>query len=263
VGEIAARLSGGYMSGWTYPYASGIDLTSEALRLAVGRGFGPEPEDRAWVSAERAFISIPGTALAVEGEAQAEREPYVKNIFLRASPGSKLVFPSNNVEKCGNVISQAPTRAEAVAAAEAAARSLRVRLAPDDPDTEAFLRGEWRSEPNWPPLAFVAEGEAARALAALPEYLESSGELVAPFSLASDINGRDWTGRLFAESADLALALERERGAPPPRGEGAARPLPCGRFWRALARGGLQAALYVLDTESSRCVRGGRRADSR
>jgi biotin carboxylase len=249
VGEIAARLSGGYMSGWTYPYASGIDLTTEALRLAVGQGFGPEPEDRRWVSAERAFISIPGTVASVEGLPLAEREPYVKNLFLRVSPGDKVVFPSNNVEKCGNVISQAPTRDEAVSAAESAARFLRVRLVPDDPDTEAFLRGEWSKERDWPPVAFKAEGEAGRALAALPEYVEGSGELVAPFALASEVKGRDWTGRRFAESAELALALERGRGM-----RIGQQRTPCGRFWRALAFGGLQAALYVLDTETARAA---------
>jgi biotin carboxylase len=247
VGEIAARLSGGYMSGWTYPYASGIDLTTQALLLAVGRGLGPEPEDRRWVSAERAFISIPGTVASIEGEAQAEREPYVKNIFLRAAPGSKVAFPSNNVEKCGNVISQAPTREEAVSAAESAARALRVRLAPDDQDTEAFLRHEWSKEPDWPPQAFKVEGEAALVLASLPEYVEGSGKLVAPFALASEIDGRDWTGHLFAESADLAVALERESGIRVGR-----QRIPCGRFWRALVSGGLQAALYVLDTEAAR-----------
>jgi biotin carboxylase len=247
VGEIAARLSGGYMSGWTYPYASGIDLTTEALRLAVGQGFGPESEDRRWVSAERAFISIPGTVASVEGLPEAEREPYVKNVFLRALPGAKAVFPSNNVEKCGNVISQAPTRDEAVSAAESAARSLRVRLVPDDPDTEAFLCGKWSQEKDWPPVAFKVEGEVERVLSALPEYVEGSGELVAPFALASEVKGCDWAGRLFSESADLAIAMERERGIR----VGQQRTL-CGRFWRALASGGLQAALYVLDTEVSR-----------
>lgn len=262
VGEIAARLSGGYMSGWTYPYASGIDLTKEALLLAVGRGFGAEPVDRAWVSAERAFISVPGTVAAIEGLPEAERAPYVKNVFLRASPGSKVVFPSNNVEKCGNVISQAPTREEAVRAAEAAARSLRVRLAPGDPDTEAFLLGRWSAEKGWPPSAFTAEGEAARVLAALPEYSDGAGRLVAPFALASDVRGLDWTGRSFAESADLALAMEREKA---PRV--ARQKILCGRFWRALARGGLQAAIYVLDTEAARADpktrRGANQADIR
>ncbi|MBQ2529991.1 MAG: ATP-grasp domain-containing protein, partial [Treponema sp.] len=37
IGEIAARLSGGYMSGWTYPYASGLNLTREAMLIALGR----------------------------------------------------------------------------------------------------------------------------------------------------------------------------------------------------------------------------------
>jgi biotin carboxylase len=249
VGEIAARLSGGYMSGWTYPYASGIDLTTEALLLAVGQGFGTEPEDRRWFSAERAFISIPGTVASVEGLPLAEREPYVKNVFLRVAPGSKVVFPSNNVEKCGNVISQAPTRDEAVSAAESASRSLRVRLVPDDPDTEAFLHGEWSKEKDWPPIAFKAEGEAERALAALPEYVERTGGLVAPFALASEVKGRDWTGSLFSGSAELAIALERERGI-----RIGQQRTPCGRFWRALAFGGLQAALYVLDTEAARAA---------
>src|SRR5574344_1318620 len=37
IGEVAARLSGGYMSGWTYPYASGCNLTEQALLIACGK----------------------------------------------------------------------------------------------------------------------------------------------------------------------------------------------------------------------------------
>jgi biotin carboxylase len=253
VGEIAARLSGGYMSGWTYPYASGIDLTREALLLCVGGALGPERQDRGWVSAERAFISIPGRVAAVEGYAEAERMPYVKRLFLRAAPGDRVVFPSNNVEKCGNVISQGPTREAAVAAAESAAGCLRIRLVPDDPDTEAYLRGAWKTEgPSWPPYAFEIEGEACRALAEMPEYAAAelrgaagygSGR-VAPFAFAGQVLGRDWSGRGFAESASQAIAIAGGR-------PDAARLL-AGRFWRALARGGLQAAVYTLDTETAR-----------
>ena len=36
IGEIAARLSGGYMSGWTFPYSSGCFLTQEALKVSLG-----------------------------------------------------------------------------------------------------------------------------------------------------------------------------------------------------------------------------------
>ena len=36
IGEIAGRLSGGYMSGWTYPYASDLNLTKQGLLIATG-----------------------------------------------------------------------------------------------------------------------------------------------------------------------------------------------------------------------------------
>ena len=250
VGEIAARLSGGYMSGWTYPYASGIDLTREALRLSVGMGLGACRPDMGWFSAERAFISIPGKVACVEGRAEAERTPYVKQLFFRAAAGGRVVFPSNNVEKCGNVISQAPSRDEAVAAAESAARAIRIRLAPSDPETEAFLGPTRVKGGAWPPPAFVPEGAAARELAAMPEFLAGTGRdpgCVAPFPLAGSVAGRDWSGRGFEESAVMALELARKmRGKAVSPGSR----ILAGRFWRALARGGLQASLYVLDTES-------------
>ena len=60
VGEIAARLSGGYMSGWTFPLSSGVEVTEAALNIAVGippgRPHAPVPR----ICAERALISIPG-----------------------------------------------------------------------------------------------------------------------------------------------------------------------------------------------------------
>lgn len=261
VGEIAARLSGGFMSGWTYPYAAGIDVTKEALLLCVGEGLGPSRPDRGWCSAERAFISIPGRVASVEGCAEAERMPYVKQLFLRASPGDRVVFPSNNVQKCGNIISQAPTRGAAIEAAETAARAVIIRLAPGDPETESYLRGEWRTESSgamgigaWPPLAFKPEGDAGRALAAMPEFLpmtEPGPEPFAPFSLAEYVGGRDWSGRGFAESAALARALAAGPARHGGNGSSGEWRLPAGRFWRALARGGVQAALYVLETASA------------
>jgi hypothetical protein len=268
VGEIAARLSGGYMSGWTYPYASGVDVTREALELCVGLEPSPAGQERGWSSAERAFISIPGEVRSVLGTLEAERMPYVKKLFYRASQGDEVVFPSNNVEKCGNVISQAPDRASAAGAAEAAVAALLVRLEAGREATEAFLRGEGRlasaSGETWPPEAFRLEGAAAGTLAAMPEYFESSGPAAAampeyfkssgpaaprvsvvPFEEAASVAGKDWSGRGFRESADLALRLGDAS-----LGRGGQIVL-AGRFWRALARGGAQAGLYVLDTAAA------------
>ncbi|MCL2481666.1 MAG: ATP-grasp domain-containing protein, partial [Spirochaetaceae bacterium] len=35
IGEIAARLSGGYMSGWTFPYSTGFSVIDAALKIAL------------------------------------------------------------------------------------------------------------------------------------------------------------------------------------------------------------------------------------
>ena len=261
VGEIAARLSGGYMSGWTYPYASGIEVTRGALELAAGLPLREGERDRGWVSAERAFISIPGRVAEIYGSRKAERLPYVKNIFYRVGPGDECVFPLNNVQKCGNVISQAPSREEAVAAAESAVASLFIRLEPRVPSTDAFLRGEGRitgsDGSQWPPEAFALSPEAMRATAALPaagsvppamtaEPLPIlSLEAVFGSKLGGEVGDlRDWSGRSFRDSAELALRLGCGRFVDEKDG---ASPLSCS-FWHALARGGAQAALYVLDS---------------
>jgi biotin carboxylase len=248
VGEIAARLSGGYMSGWTYPYASGIEVTREALEAAVGLTPALPAPDRGWVSAERAFISIPGRLATILGTREAERTPYVKDLFLRAVSGDRLVFPSNNVEKFGNVLTQAPDRDRAVEAAMSAVRAIVPRLAPADVATEAYLGGGDGSDGSaWPPDAFMLEGSARAALAAMPEYgRRGKGRVtVLPFPRVAEISGLDWAGRGFAESAELALRLGGLRFGD----DGDA--VLAGRFWRSLARGGVQAALYAID-----CARG-------
>jgi biotin carboxylase len=250
VGEIAARLSGGYMSGWTYPYASGIEVTREALLAAIGLPGEDQGSDRGWVSAERAFISIPGKVSLPMGTMEAERLPYVKNLFLRAEAGNRVVFPMNNVEKCGNVISQAPDRQKAVEAAEAAVRTILLRLSPNEDATEDFLFGknlvQNPDRSTWPPEAFSPDPQIRAELADMPEYFsrEHRGRRIAviPFAKAGELRGLDWAGRNFDDSARLALRL----GGVELGNDGDV--VLGGRFWRALLRGGAQAALYVLDS---------------
>ena len=266
VGEIAARLSGGYMSGWTYPYASGIEVTREALEVAAGLTPAPAPADRGWVSAERAFISIPGRISGIVGLRAARSLPYVKDLFTRAGPGDACVFPRNNVEKCGNVISQAPGRDTAVAAAEDAIRGIVLRLEAGDPATEAFLARKDRiANPDgstWPPEAFILSGALAAAMDGLPESAAGRAAgpgpcvLGLPAALLDGYDARDWSGRGFRESAELALAIAGGRFVDPDLSPAAASgngTAAHGRdFWRALALGGTQAALYVLDSAGGR-----------
>ena len=81
IGEIAARLSGGYMSGWTFPYSSGIPLTREALKIAVGMPPGNLLPIYKKTSAERAFLSIPGKIKNINGTEDAKSDKNIIDLF--------------------------------------------------------------------------------------------------------------------------------------------------------------------------------------
>ncbi|GHT66051.1 hypothetical protein FACS1894110_09080 [Spirochaetia bacterium] len=251
IGEVAARLSGGYMSGWTYPYASGVEPTRSAILIAAGRKPEGLVPGRSWTCAERAFISIPGRVRSIQGLDKAKAVPGVSDLFLRAEPGKTVSFPENNVSKCGNIIASAPGRAEAAAAAENAARSILIRLESPNPETAAFLA---ESGP-FPPNAFALTTELRTALAELPDPESVSSEAkqdksiaVLPFPAFIVSGLRDYTGRTIEESLEavrlitgLALPVKEVAEA----GEGTR--FLGRRFWAALIRGGYQGAAYVID----------------
>jgi biotin carboxylase len=247
VGEIAARLSGGYMSGWTFPLATGVEVTEAALNVAAG--FPPGDLTPKWdrVCAERALISIPGIVQEVNGAQEASRAPGVTNVFLRAAPGDRVVFPANNVQKCGNVLAVAEDRREAAACAGRALARLLVRLRPLEESTAAHLR-ERAAHESFASLS----SSLTKAISSLPEYRGDprSWKPEAPIEILplpgwEDCAERDWHGLGFAEAA--RLACRRGSGSILAQGQGASFAI--GRlFWHALARGSHQAGLYVLDS---------------
>jgi len=251
IGEIAARLSGGYMSGWTFPYSSGIDPIRAAILIAMGREPGDLSPVKAWTSAERAFISIPGTVKSIVGTEKARN---VRNLFLRATQGGKVHFPENNVSKCGNVISAAPARASAVEAAERAAKAVLIQLDPADMETEEFLRDRGG---GFPPDAFPLDLELWARLDSLPETT-GIGPLI-PFPEFAASGLRDYAGRDVAESlaatrelTGLSLLEIRAESIPqsvPQNGKMADnKHTYLGRsFWAALARGSYQGATYYIE----------------
>ncbi|MDR2952209.1 MAG: ATP-grasp domain-containing protein [Treponema sp.] len=249
IGEIAARLSGGYMSGWTYPYSSGAEPVRAAILMAMGR----EPDCLApvknWTSAERAFISIPGTVKSIIGTGEAEKQPYVKNLFLRVTEGSAVTFPENNVTKCGNVIAAAPDRGEAVQAAEAAARSILIRLDPADKATAAFLSNARNDGASFPPSAFQISGEMKKALSQILEFpppCDASKASIAPFPALASSGLKDYAGRTIGENLDAVRLLTGF--SLPESFENAENKEMLGRsFWEALIRGSYQGAVYYMD----------------
>lgn len=270
IGEIAARLSGGYMSGWTFPYSSGMNLTEEAMKIAVGQ----EPDyllsnrvSLPWqphesvkgktqpfelyeisstlVSAERAWLSIPGKVSKIYGLDEVKQIYGVRDVLPRVKNGDKVDFPRNNVEKCGNIIAVGINSEQAYKSAEEAISSITLRLEPNNPETEKFLDGECESdEKGFPPSAFtfcpnesasvnVGEGTKIPAGQKTIDYLP---ETLIP--LADSL--KDWN------HCTLRKTLEKFDEICPNHAE-----LDGKTFWSAVLRGGIQGALYIADNIES------------
>ncbi len=281
VGEIAARLSGGYMSGWTYPASSGIEPTRGALHLAVGWKAALPEASVSLVCAERALTGIDGTVRVLEGREKALALPGVREVFLRLGARQKVVFPRNNVEKAANVVVTGASAAEADRRALRALRALNLELDPADSSTGEYLD----VSADFPPDCFQ-RGDAPGAEALKPE--KAAGEPAGHFSAGSDFFGfldtlwkrqpprpsrgcpakcpdifsfpvrensllpRDFTGRT---PADVLEILEREgrlRINPALEAETLLGMSPetvriQADFWKALVRGGLPGARWYLE----------------
>ncbi len=277
IGEIAARLSGGYMSGWTYPYSSGVEPARGAIMVSLGRKPDQLTPLKHWTSAERAFISIPGIVSSIKGIDEAKNMPFIKDVFLRIEPGSRVRFPENNVSKCGNIISAAPNREEAVCSAESAAQSILIRLETPNAETEQFLYTEAdyteETEAGFPPSAFSLDTDMLKSLHNLPLcHLRDNSPLcnafskkektllVYPFPECTQRKPRDYMGRNIEQIFEAVhiltsytLEIAREIPKEIPQNADLQNEGFLGReFWQALIRGGYQGAVYYLDSLSAR-----------
>ncbi len=243
VGEIAGRLSGGYMSGWTFPYSSGLDLTAAALELAVGNRPSSLDVKRDDVAAERAWISIPGKVRNVYGLETAEKGAFVHDVFPRAGIGDTVTFPRNNVEKCGNVLASAASREEAVQAAERACASIVLRLVPDQEDTDRFLATAGREPSGFPPAAFGADPSRVEFPQSASPAAGFPFPVPEPFRAGLD-SVRDWQGRTVRECLNLCLSVEQ--GLASLLALDGKRTESC---WRAFAAAGIQGMLYAYDSK--------------
>jgi len=247
IGEIAARLSGGYMSGWTFPLASGVEVTEAAMNIAVGIPPGNLAPRYHRTCAERAFISIPGVVDDLWGVEDAKRQPGVAEVFTRVGPGSEVVFPANNVEKCGNVIAVADTRPGAVAAAERAIAAVGIRLRPLTETTTRFLFQESG------PRAFAAApaallSEVSRMPPFRGEHVQGAAldtVVVEPLPGIAQYESTDWHGMRLTEA--VRLALLHGKGVLG-TGRSDTTLVLSGLFWNAMMRGSVQGGVYLLDS---------------
>ncbi len=114
IGELAARLSGGFMSAYTYPLSSGVDLMKAAVEVALGQEPGNLEPVMNQFCIERAIITKPGIVKKIVGLEEALKITGIKEIFLNVKPGDKVIQPRSNVEKAGHIITIGATLKEAV-----------------------------------------------------------------------------------------------------------------------------------------------------
>ena len=260
IGEIAARLSGGYMSGWTFPYSSEINLTEQALLIACGmepkqllakrnilaasnEAFELYEIPSKKVSAERAWISIPGKIKSIEGFENASRVKNVMNVFPRGmKEGDEIDFPRNNVQKCGNVISVNKDYETAVNSSQTACSKMIIRLEPNNQKTEDFLYGVCLDDENgFPPSAYSVfdKVDMLNIEGDIPENTSVLKNLENDLYSLLDTPQKDWNYLTALETArrfDLYMPNHPKMDKK--------------RFWKALLKGGLQAAIYVSDSSA-------------
>lgn len=128
IGEIAARLSGGWMSAKTYPYSTGVDLLKAAIQICMG----DEPDDlnpkQSLIAIERGILSSPGKITAIEGVESASKVKRVREIILSRSIGDTMQPVTSNIDKAGHVIAVAGTLEEAEKAAASALSLITVEV---------------------------------------------------------------------------------------------------------------------------------------
>lgn len=266
IGEIAARLSGGYMSGWTYPYASDVNLTKQAILIAAGKipqkliekripsdFVPPESAKNAQkpyelfeipcvrTVAERAWYSVPGQIEYIENINEYS-DKAVFDILPRATAniGAKVDFPRNNVEKCGNVIAASENRQIAIEAAQDAVSNIFITLKPNVKETDDFLAGKTKNdEKKFPPSAFAEiPSEILDEISQIiPKNQKISDFIPEVLKKAEYSNMKDWSFNTILQIAQKFDILRKNHPE-----------LDAKKFWKAVLKGGLQGAVYFSDS---------------
>ncbi len=256
VGEIAARLSGGYMSGWTYPASSGVPLTELGVHLAVGNRLDRsrlEPS-RSAVAVERAVISAPGVVRSVQAPGHNGDDAVLRRderVFVTCSAGDSVSVPTNNVEKVANIIAVGPSLADAEARVAEIRRHIAITLEPHNPITNRFVFEEgWHG----PWAHYAVSPEMAEAIERRPMFRgehETLHRLVAqghplpvhPLSETGTRNNVSIVARHLSVDGIESLEHLVDTGV---IAWASASPHADGMFWKAFLSSGVQGVHYLV-----------------
>ncbi|MBN1522520.1 MAG: ATP-grasp domain-containing protein [Candidatus Aureabacteria bacterium] len=128
IGEMTARLSGGFHSQYTDPLATGMNSIKAAVDIAMGK-----PLDKVDITpkfhrgaCERSIYPDPGKVVKISGIEDALNMKGIERIFLNVRVGENLYPVTSNMGKAGHVIAWGYTREEAIDNCEKALRKIRI-----------------------------------------------------------------------------------------------------------------------------------------
>lgn len=128
VGEVAARLSGGFMSSHTYPLHSGVNLLRAAIQIALGEEPDAVKANRQRVAIERGILASPGKILRFEGLAAMQSVAGIEEVVFTRKPGDVIPPATSNIDKAGHVIAVGDSLAEAEASVAQAMQHLELEV---------------------------------------------------------------------------------------------------------------------------------------
>ena len=126
--EIAARLSGGFMSSHTFPFATGIPLHEYMVKTALGENLPELSPTKNFTSIERAIILPPGKVINISVPDNILEQKYISHFSVKAQVGDLVHCPKNNLDKQGNIIATAPTRELALRAINETLASIKIEV---------------------------------------------------------------------------------------------------------------------------------------
>ena len=144
--EIAARLSGGWMSAYTYPLSTGVNLYKAAIQIALGETPTDLQPKTSLVSAERSLLPPPGKILSIQGVEEARKIKGVKEIILMKEAGDMAEEPRSNLGKVGYVITVGKTREEAIRINDLAREILKIEIGASNDLTWDIIRNNARKK---------------------------------------------------------------------------------------------------------------------
>lgn len=128
IGEFAARLSGGYMSGWTIPYSQSLFMGNSPSQIAVKQSLHipihMPPSEKKYeyllkntkkFVEEKALLTLPGQLQEIQIENDLYSHHSFKNIFITSEIGNYYHLPKNNSQKVGSLIVAGKNKEDSIA----------------------------------------------------------------------------------------------------------------------------------------------------